>query len=707
MSQRSGGAGGGRGSFFEMLWDALKPFPGRGGITLRLAIVCTAIVLVADTFRLPFQDLMPFFILFITKEEKVTTAVSALLVLVAVTLAIGASILLFKYTGERPEFRIPGIAAEIFVGMYLFRVLAIGAVGWILGFVCAASQSLVYLSPDPEETVHQFLWLWVAIAFPVGLAWVASLLIFPVSPTRLLQREFLAGWRAVSAATAQLAADSPSAGASVLHPRVKRGPTRFLKLLKLSLLEARALQTQGGQLTRMVLTLDKLTKLLFSYARARLRLTDPGAISSAETALLGELRASAQRFERAFEAGLVPPGVAARSAKAPVIRFAALQLVEAAHTIEDLGAVNTDPENPPPGAGPRPKRSLFVADAFRNPRHAQFALKVTLAGMIGYLFYTASDYYGIHTVFYTPLIIALGSTGASIHKGVLRIAGCIIGGALGLICSVWLIPRFESLGAFLLIIFCVHGLAAWIALGSERISYLGLQVALAFDLGVLQGYGPPTKIDPLRDRFIGIILGICILSVVFSLVWPEGAESMARERLAVCLGAIARLLRLGHSGDASQRSALQREQVELEIASRLSEAHAYEEQAVFEALLYGSGVTDGARLEQASAGVDELYVACLPWVREEASLGSNAQDGERPKAVREMTERFAGAVEGFADSIQRSRHPSAGRLPLHGDRLLEENDRGISESSDSDSLRQLSRTLVQLQDQVLPASHCT
>src|SRR5690349_16339864 len=107
-SQHPGGAEGWRGSFFEMLWDALKPFPGRGGITLRLAIVCTAIVLVADTFRLPFQDLMPFFILFITKEEKVTTAVSALLVLFAVTLAIGASTLLFKFTGERPEFRIPG-----------------------------------------------------------------------------------------------------------------------------------------------------------------------------------------------------------------------------------------------------------------------------------------------------------------------------------------------------------------------------------------------------------------------------------------------------------------------------------------------------------------------------------------------------------------------------------------------------------------------
>ena len=35
-------------------------------------------------------------------------------------------------------------------------------------------------------------------------------------------------------------------------------------------------------------------------------------------------------------------------------------------------------------------------------------------------------------------------------------------------------------------------------MGSEKISYIGLQIALAFDLGFLQGYGPSQEIDPLR-----------------------------------------------------------------------------------------------------------------------------------------------------------------------------------------------------------------
>jgi uncharacterized membrane protein YccC len=134
---------------------------------------------------------------------------------------------------------------------------------------------------------------------------------------------------------------------------------------------------------------------------------------------------------------------------------------------------------------------------------------------------------------------------------------------------------------YLLIVFCLHGLAAWIAAGSERISYIGLQIALAFDLGVLKEYGPPSSIDPLRDRFIGIILSVCSISIVFSLVWPESAQSIAREKLAACLRAIASLLCLG----GRKSSTPERERLELEIESRLSEANSYEEQATFESLI--------------------------------------------------------------------------------------------------------------------------
>jgi multidrug resistance protein MdtO len=680
-------------SFPNMFWDSLKPFPGRGRITLRLAVACTLIVLVTYTFRMPFQDLMPFFVLFVTKEEKVTTTVTALLVLIAATLAITVAILIYKFTGDRAEFRIPAIALEIFVGMLLFRVLSIGAVGWILGFVVAASQSLVYLFPSPEETVHQFLWFWVAIAFSTAVAWLANLLVFPISPTLLLQREFVTGWRAVSGATEQLAASQPSAGSQLLRPLVKGGPNRFLKLLKLSLIESHDLRPKQVQLRRLILSLDKITRLIFSYSRAQPKLSAPIAIATKETAVLDGLKEEAQRFQQEFEAGSVP----SRTATQPAMETAgniAPRLLEAENTFQDLAAGDAEPENQPQKVAARRKPSLFVADAFSNPRHVQFAIKVTLAGMLGYLFYTASDYYGIHTVFYTPLIIALASTGATIHKGFLRIVGCIIGGALGLICSIWVIPRFETLETFLFIVFCVHGLAAWIAAGNDRISYMGLQIALAFDLGFLQGYGPPENIDPLRDRFIGIVIGICIVTIVFALVWPESADSSARERLAASLRTIARLLRLGRANNGSENRSSQREQLELEIASRLAEANSFEEQAVFEELIHGSIAAEGPKLGDAIAATEEIYVCSLPWIREQRS-GQTMQEDGAPKSTPGFAERLPNAVEACADRIDQFQRQIADRDQTPIDYLIEKTDSGASKSADS--LEELLSAISELQ----------
>ena len=617
---------------FGILWNELKPYPGRDLATLRMAIACTAIVLISNTFRLPLQDVLPFFVLFVSKEEKITSTMTAVLALFAITISVGVALLVFKCTGNRPEFRIPGMAVEIFVGMYLFRVLAVGPVGFILAFIVSVTQSLVDLFPTPEDAVHQFLWVWVAVSLGAGLGWLANLLLFPVPARRVLQREFVDSWQKIASALSELIDGSPAAARHFLRPLVKRGPVRLLKLLKLSLLEAPDLRPKQTELTRLILALDKTARLTFSHS-ARLSTND--SISAAEKAMLGRLREKAEYFEQQFLDGFVPSPATSGSSQGGVEDSLPPKVIEAERTLQDLAAKSEEShETKPP---PRGKKSLFVADAFTNPRHVQFALKVTLAGMIGYIFYTASDYYGIHTVYYTPLIIALGSTGATMHKGVLRIAGAVIGGGLGLICTIWLIPRFETLGMYLFIVFCLHGLAAWVAFGSERISYMGLQIALTFDLGVLKDYGPPKGIDPIRDRFIGIILGICIITIIFSLVWPEDARSFFRQKLAGCLRSIARLLSLDGSPDAKP----QRQQLELEIASRLSEANTYEEQASFEALLYGKEERNGVDLNDMTSVTEEVYAASLPWIRERAEPVSGAP---REPASR-MQERVTPLVE--------------------------------------------------------------
>ena len=661
-----------RAGLLSILWGELKPFPGRDLATLRMAIACTAIVLVSNTFRLPLQDVLPFLTLFVAKEETITTAITAVLALLAITVSVGAAILVFKCTGNRPEFRIPAMAVEIFVGMYLFRILSIGPVGFILAFIVSVSQSIVDLYPTPEEAVHEFLWVWVAVTLGAGCGWLATLILFPVPASRVLQREFVVGWRAVSSAAKQLKDDSTAAGRKILRPLAKLGPVRLLKLLKLSLLETHGLRPKQKELTRLILALDKITKLIFSYGWRPLKSTG-ASISSSEKVILERVAENADHFAREFADGFVPSSVMPVSSEERDENYLSPKLIEAERTIDDLVSAPEEVHQTTPA--PREKKSLLVADAFTNPTHVQFALKVTLAGMIGYIFYTASDYFGIHTVYYTPLIIALGSTGATMHKGLLRIVGCVIGGALGLICTIWLIPRFETLGMYLVSVFFLHGLAAWIAFGSERISYMGLQIALTFDLGVLKDYGPAKEADPIRDRFIGIVLGILIISTVFSLVWPEDARSAVRPKLVACLRAVTRLLNIRSGPELN----LQRERLELEIASRLAEANAFQEHAAFEALIHGPAASKGLDLENVAAAVEEVYVASLPWIREQAATAP-AVDRETASRASEMVKPIVEAVEASAVLIESSsgRNITPGELAVDERKRVSQSDVGRS-----------------------------
>jgi len=239
----------------------------------------------------------------------------------------------------------------------------------------------------------------------------------------------------------------------------------------------------------------------------------------------------------------------------------------------------------------------------------------------------------------------------------------------------------------------VHALAAWIAVGSERVAYIGLQVALAFDLGFLQGYGPPENIDPLRDRFIGIVLGILIVTVVFGLLWPGSADSSGRERVAACLRAIARLLRLGRPGNNSQNRASQQEQLELEIASHLSEANSYQEQAAFEELIHGSLPANRPKLEDAVAATEEIYACSLPWVREQRSGRATTEGGEL-KFTPEYSERLAKAVEACADRIDQQRLQIADQNQTPTDDLMEKPDSAGGKSARS--FEELRRALREL-----------
>src|SRR5947199_9850869 len=102
-------------------------------------------------------------------DGKLLTKITGLGGGIVLTIGIGATLLLYKFTYGHPELRIPGMAIALFLGMWLSRVLVIGPLGFLLGFVVAVSQSVGAEIPSPELVVRGLLWLWVALAYATPL----------------------------------------------------------------------------------------------------------------------------------------------------------------------------------------------------------------------------------------------------------------------------------------------------------------------------------------------------------------------------------------------------------------------------------------------------------------------------------------------------------------------------------------------------------
>ena len=193
----------------------------------------------------------------------------------------------------------------------------------------------------------------------------------------------------------------------------------------------------------------------------------------------------------------------------------------------------------PPRRRPNP---CSWPDAFSNPDHARFALKTTIAVMAAYITYSILDWPGLRTSVTTCFFVALGSFGETMHKLTLRLAGALLGGLIGGLSIVFILPEMDDIGQLCLLIAAVSALSAWVATASDRLSYAGMQMAFAFFLGVLQGYGPSTDLTVLRDRVIGILLGNVVMSVVFSVLWPASAADRAWSSVAAALRTLGRLL---------------------------------------------------------------------------------------------------------------------------------------------------------------------
>jgi multidrug resistance protein MdtO len=300
-----------------------------------------------------------------------------------------------------------------------------------------------------------------------------------------------------------------------------------------------------------------------------------------------------------------------------------------------------------------PRSKLVAPDARGNPEHLKFALKGCLAASGCYMIYNAIAWPGISTAVTTCLLTGLSTIGASRQKQVLRLAGAVVGGFLiGMGSQIFILPYVDSIAGFLVLFILVTAVASWVMTSSPRLSYFGLQAALAFYLINLQEFAMQTSISIARDRVVGVLLGLFMMWLIFDQLWRHAAGVEMKRTFISALRLLAQLAREPVSRDikaAIERSYALRETINTQFDNVRSLADG----VLFE---FGpSRQQDLALRDRVRQWQPQLRALFLMRI---ASLKYRLQlpGFELPEAVRlsqqEYDERSAGVLEDMADRIE-------------------------------------------------------
>src|SRR3984957_17253592 len=507
----------------EVLALELASREGRWAAVARIATGSTITVVIAMVFQIPEPTYMAYIGFLISKDEKNATVTAALGALAAVTLAILLVLGLELIDTAEPALRLPLMAMATFAAMFTARTFALGPISFLAGFVIVLLQSLVDDVPSPEALTHATLWTWVVVFVPLAVTIIVNLVF---------------GQGAVAFMDRSVRKVLKECEASLANGDYRKSLPEWRARL-LPLLETAQHGTQSGARTGRI-TVPVIRVLLDALVVLEAL---PGDLpDDLREELASRLRACRLAIESnaapAMDDSLAPPQFAdsskAQSPAMTAVRSTLSGLLSAiSHPVASAGKTEAS----------HPRRGLFVADAFSNQAHWQFALKTTMAVMISYAIYALLDWPGMRTAIVTCFFVALSSLGETVHKFVLRLSGAVIGGLIAGLCIVFVLPHLTDIGQLCLLIFAVSVGAAWVATSSELLSYAGMQIAFAFFLGALQGYAPATDLTVLRDRVAGILLGNIVITIIFSSFWPQSARSGIRSAVAEALRAIGEVIR--------------------------------------------------------------------------------------------------------------------------------------------------------------------
>jgi multidrug resistance protein MdtO len=537
----------------QFLREELSPFPGRMNVALRSLASAAIVIVTSMALQVPFLAVSLIVVFYVTQSNVVLTRVLGILFLAGTTLAVCSAILLLKLTFDYPLLRIVFASLIVFCCVYAMRVFQFGIVFFIVAIVVIYVQSFVDVTRNAEGVVRGTLWVWVAVSYPIAVALIINTLLLPAEPRQQLRRMMVSKLLAVQGRLNSLL-DSASQPSTITAFDVEVTITSLQKLLRFTAM--RGTRNEIAEAHDLA-TVTTVSNLYVAASNLHQTSTVSEALADGVTSLREACKALTDAIlrDQRFSIPKELVGSAASSAFAVGIPWPLVAMNRALRELDAFTAAQSSTMHR------SPRQPLLAADALSNPVYAEFALKTLLAVLVCYLFYNSAEWQGVHTVMLTCLIVAQPSLGASSRRSLLRFWGAVIGSLLALVEIVFILPRIDGITALLVSVLPVLFAGAWIAAGSERVSYAGVQLMFTFALAFLERFAPTFDLTEVRDRMVGIFLGIVVATFVQMSLWPEGEAALLRRRLSASLVSTAKLLSPGHSGSAEASLAIGKERL--------------------------------------------------------------------------------------------------------------------------------------------------
>ena len=495
--------------FQEFIRWEVAAYPGRVNTVARMTIAATLVMVIAVTFRIPYAFLAGLFSLLLARENLAATWRGGRLIVLGFVLASLYTLLGMMLFRGYPITHFFWVIGSLYLIFFVIRTVPNYAAAVAFAIPIGVALPVWDRTLPSQVQVEGTLWpiLVVAVGAGAAIGTEAVYRIFDRSdPLITSVDDMLLAVQQVAESIAGLHAPAKSIRTKVLQYHLI-GTGRLRTALQRQGVDPTrraqrsALISLSGRLIDLAGSLEgtppqpggedaiRLRALSERLGAIRTELRESGAISSSSHVLEGQPSSSFPMLQEMERTVALIPEV-----------FQGDKIVDGS-------------QNAPGRAW---WRALFVPDAFQNSEYVRFASAGCLAATVCYLLYNALDWPGISTSVLTCIVTALSTIGNSLQAQFLRIAGFVAGGlVLGISAQILILPGIDSVFGFALFFAAGTAIAAWFATSSPRLSFFGVQMALAFYFVNLQDYQIQTDLTIARDKVIGVLLGILAMGFIF------------------------------------------------------------------------------------------------------------------------------------------------------------------------------------------------